>query len=203
MDNLTENYANNVSARYNAKRNLYTNNDVLASQEKAELKLLNLRPPKKRTSNRVTEWIETWSWNSGSHFHFPSSWSARNTAYSESWLISYGFSFLHFTSLQSLAVYMVRPAHYSQLPEARVFNWNIILIHSLIEFITWRLLNRSKNLRRVTKMPHLSCCKVYQHVIQMSVSQTNNVPNHGHDRRRPSITLRHLPPFCGTGAGTP
>ena len=47
MDNLTENYANNVSARYNAKRNLYTNNDVLASLEKAELKLLNLRLPKK------------------------------------------------------------------------------------------------------------------------------------------------------------
>ena len=98
---------------------------------------------------------------------------------------------------------MVRPAHYSQLPEARVFNWNINLIHSLIEFITWRLLNRSKNLRRVTKMSHLSCCKVYQHVIQMSISQTNNVPNHGHDRRRPSITLRHLPPLCCTGAGTP
>ena len=111
--------------------------------------------------------------------------------------------FIPITSLQSLAVYMVRPAYYSQLPEAHIFNWNINLIHSLIEFITWRLLNRSKNLRRVTTMSHLSCCKVYQHVIQMSVSQTNNVPNHGHDRRRPSITLRHLPPLCCTGAGTP
>lgn len=50
---------------------------------------------------------------------------------------------------------------------------------------------------------YLPCCEIYQHVIQMSVSQANNVTYHRHDCSGSSITLSHLPPLCCTSARTP
>lgn len=56
---------------------------------------------------------------------------------------------------------------------------------------------------RRLQAPHLPSSEVHQHVIQMSVSQANNVANHRHDSSRASIALSHLPPFSCTCAGTP
>ena len=50
---------------------------------------------------------------------------------------------------------------------------------------------------------YLPCREIYQHIVQMSVSQANNVTDHRHDCSRSSITLSHLPPLWCTGTRTP
>lgn len=53
------------------------------------------------------------------------------------------------------------------------------------------------------EISYLPSCEVHQHVIQMSVSQANDVTNHRHDSSGTSIALSHLPPLCSTCARTP
>ena len=50
---------------------------------------------------------------------------------------------------------------------------------------------------------YLSCQKVDQDVIKMSVSKAYDVPYHGHDGRGAAKRLGQVPPLRGTAAAAP
>ena len=53
------------------------------------------------------------------------------------------------------------------------------------------------------KNPDLSCGQIHQDIVQMSVSEPDNVANHGHDSRGSGVTLSDVPPLIGSCAWAP
>ena len=57
--------------------------------------------------------------------------------------------------------------------------------------------------QRITRMTNLPSGQVDQDVVKVTIAQTDDVANHGHDGGGAGVGLHHLPPLPGPCAGTP